>query len=57
MGVDMVNRKDAKVTLQNFEIFDERAAQGLDVARAIDHEKPIPNSVTKMAVLAYLGFS
>jgi predicted transcriptional regulator len=46
MGVDMVNRKNTKVTLQDFEIFDERAARGLDVARAIDRETPIPYSVT-----------
>lgn len=39
-------RTNTQVTLQDFELFDERAAQGLAVARAVDHEKPIPGAVT-----------
>jgi predicted transcriptional regulator len=42
----MASRKNAKVTLEDFRIFDERASEGLAVARAIDDAKPIPYSVT-----------
>lgn len=42
----MTSRKNAKVTLEDFKIFDKRASQGLAVARALDDEKPIPYSVT-----------
>ena len=42
----MTIRKKTKLTLQDFEIFDERASKGLAVARAIDHAQPIPHSVT-----------
>lgn len=45
----MASRKNAKVTHEDFRIFDERASQGLAVARAIDNEKPIPHSVTLRA--------
>lgn len=42
----MTNRKMGKVTLEDFKIFDERAAQGLAVAQAIDEGAPIPYAVT-----------
>lgn len=42
----MASRKSAKVTHEDFKMFDQRASRGLAVARAIDHVKPIPHSVT-----------
>jgi predicted transcriptional regulator len=42
----MASRKNTKVTLEDFKIFDERASRGLAVARAIDDAKSIPHSVT-----------
>ena len=42
----MVSGRKAKVTMDDFQIFDERAAQGREVARAIDQQTPIPHAVT-----------
>jgi predicted transcriptional regulator len=41
----MANARKAKVTLEDFSIFDERAALGREVARAIDSGTPIPHAV------------
>jgi len=38
-------RKKNKVTLDDFKIFDARAAKGIAVARALDNKTPIPYSV------------
>jgi predicted transcriptional regulator len=42
----MVSEKKDKVTLDDFEMFDARAAAGRAVAHAIDNTMPIPYSVT-----------
>lgn len=42
----MTTTKKAKVTLDDFSMFDTRAVKGRAVARAIDAKKPIPHSVT-----------
>ncbi|RZT08181.1 regulatory protein, arsR family [Duganella sp. CF402] len=41
----MARTKKALVTLDDFRIFDARAARGREVARAIDKKTPIPYSV------------
>jgi hypothetical protein len=45
----MKERKVAKkkITAADFEIFDERFQQGMDVARALDARQPIPHSITR----------
>lgn len=42
----MTTAKKAKVTPDDFSMFDSRAASGRAVARAVDARKPIPHSVT-----------
>lgn len=42
----MASRKKAKVTADEFNIFDERAAKGRAVAEAVDNQTPIPHAVT-----------
>lgn len=42
----MSTRKKLKVTLDDFKIFDARAAKGIAVARAIDSKTTLPYSVT-----------
>lgn len=42
----MNTRKETKVTLDDFKVFDAHAAKGIAVARAIDNKTPIPYSAT-----------
>jgi hypothetical protein len=42
----MEKAKEKKFKLSDFDIFNERAAQGREVARAIDDETSIPFSTT-----------
>ena len=42
----MSTSKKSKVTLDDFKIFDARAAKGVAVARALDNKTPIPYSTT-----------
>ncbi|QNB06262.1 ArsR family transcriptional regulator [Herbaspirillum frisingense] len=42
----MKKPKEKKIKLSDFDIFNERAAQGHEVARAIDEETAIPFSTT-----------
>lgn len=42
----MANSKKAKVSIDDFQMFDARASQGREVARAIDQQAPIPHAVT-----------
>lgn len=42
----MVRSKKAKVSMDDFRLFDARAAQGSAVAHAIDNRTPIPHAVT-----------
>lgn len=42
----MNTRKKTKVTLDDYKIFDARAAEGIAVAKALDNKTPIPHSVT-----------
>ena len=42
----MEKTKEKKIRLTDFDIFNERAAQGCAVARAIDEETAIPFSTT-----------
>lgn len=44
--IAMAATRKAKITLDDFSMFDARAAQGRAVARAIDAKKPIPHSIT-----------
>nr|WP_315396875.1 HTH domain-containing protein [uncultured Duganella sp.] len=42
----MVRKKNAVVTIDEFQMFDERASDGRQVAQAIDRQTPIPHAVT-----------